>query len=149
MEMLAFHPSVDLMNTELLKKDCLRIHDTLRAHVLPTTPALSQEVKLCFSQHSPWARHCPRQEGHKRRASASPKKLLSFHEALLISEKLHEKTRSCQNKVNHRNRPMCNKVRTADTFKQMNGSLYGLTFVVVLAPLHSEVKAVAFSWINT
>lgn len=84
------------MNTELLKKVyCLRIHGkAVRAHVLPTAPALSQQVKCCFSQHSQWAMHCPRQGGGERRAPASPKQLLTFHEALLISEEPHRKTQS-------------------------------------------------------
>jgi len=83
----------------------------LRACVLPSAPALSQQVKWCFSQGSQWAMHCPRQEGHERRAPASPKKLLSFHEALLISEELRGKSQSFQKKVSHRNRPMRHKMR--------------------------------------
>lgn len=49
MEMLGFHPSVDLMNTELLKKDCLRIHGKHLEHMCSQLPQPSVRKLSCAS----------------------------------------------------------------------------------------------------
>lgn len=60
-------------------------------HMLTAALALIQQVKWCFSCYSQRAVHWARQEGHERRAPVFPKKLLSFHDAFLISEELMER----------------------------------------------------------